>query len=214
MKKINLKKYLTSKITFVVLIALIAIISIVLMLINKEPNLDTVKYKDKTYYLLEYNQDVFTYNFYYNDYLEEELVQPIEHDKWDIVYLNGDLFLPKNEVKKATEYYSDDKNYDWFIIIEKDDTETIIPLIITEEELEYIYDLDNKERKETMVFDDIEMFADITKISKDKTIFALISLARVNHTWYWKTEIMTDDDREYIIEVPETLNSKLNDILK
>ena len=65
-----------------------------------------------------------------------------------------------------------------------------------------------------MVFDDIEMFADITKISKDKTIFALISLARVNHTWYWKTEIMTDDDREYIIEVPETLNSKLNDILK
>ena len=214
MKKINLKKYLTSKITFVVLIALIAIISIVLILINKEPNLDTVKYKDKTYYLLEYNQDVFTYNFYYNDYLEEELVQPIEHDKWDIVYLNGDLFLPKNEVKKATEYYSDDKNYDWFIIIEKDDTETIIPLTITEEELEYIYDLDNKERKETMVFDDIEMFADITKISKDKTIFALISLARVNHTWYWKTEIMTDDDREYIIEVPETLNSKLNDILK
>ena len=214
MKKINLKKYLTSKITFVVLIVLIAIISIVLMLINKEPNLDTVKYKNKTYYLLEYNQDVFTYNFYYNDYLEEELVQPIEHDKWDIVYLNGDLFLPKNEVKKATEYYSDDKNYDWFIIIEKDDTETIIPLTITEEELEYIYDLDNKERKETMVFDDIEMFADITKISKDKTIFALISLARVNHTWYWKTEIMTDDDREYIIEVPETLNSKLNDILK
>ncbi len=214
MKKINLKKYLTNKITFVVLIALIAIISIVLMLINKEPNLDTVKYKDKTYYLLEYNQDVFTYNFYYNDYLEEELVQPIEHDKWDIVYLNGDLFLPKNEVKKATEYYSDDKNYDWFIIIEKDDTETIIPLTITEEELEYIYDLDNKERKETMVFNDIEMFADITKISKDKTIFALISLARVNHTWYWKTEIMTDDDREYIIEVPETLNSKLNDILK
>lgn len=214
MKKINLKKYLTSKITFVVLIALIAIISIVLILINKEPNLDTVKYKDKTYYLLEYNQDVFTYNFYYNDYLEEELVQPIEHDKWDIIYLNGDLFLPKNEVKKATEYYSDDKNYDWFIIIEKDDTETIIPLTITEEELEYIYDLDNKERKETMVFEDIEMFADITKISKDKTIFALISLARVDHTWYWKTEIMTDDDREYIIEVPETLNSKLNDILK
>lgn len=214
MKKINLKKYITNKITFIVLITVIAVLSIILMIINKEPNLDTVKYKDKTYYLLEYNQDVFTYNFYYNDYLEEELVQPIEHDKWDIVYLNGDLFLPKNEVKKATEYYSDDKNYDWFIIIEKDDTETIIPLTITEEELEYIYDLDNKERKETMVFDDIEMFADITKISKDKTIFALISLARVDHTWYWKTEIMTDDDREYIIEVPETLNSKLNDILK
>lgn len=214
MKKINLKKYITNKITFIVLITVIAVLSIILMIINKEPNLDTVKYKDKTYYLLEYNQDVFTYNFYYNEYLEEEKIHPIKHEKWDIVYLDGDLFLPRDEVKKATEYYSDDKNYDWFIIIEKDDTETIIPLIITEEELEYIYDLDNKERKKTMVFDDIEMFADITKISKDKTIFALISLARVDHTWYWKTESMTDDDREYIIEVPETLNSKLNDILK
>ena len=214
MKKINLKKYITNKITFIVLITVIAVLSIILMIINKEPNLDTVKYKDKTYYLLEYNQDVFTYNFYYNDYLEEELVQPIEHDKWDIVYLNGDLFLPKNEVKKATEYYSDDKNYDWFIIIEKDDTETIIPLTITKEEIEFIYDLDNKERKETMVFDDIEMFADITKISKDKTIFALISLARVDKTWYWKTESMTDDDQEYIIKLPESLNNKINEALK
>lgn len=214
MKKINLKKYITNKITFIVLITVIAVLSIILMIINKEPNLDTVKYKDKTYYLLEYNQDVFTYNFYYNDYLEEELVQPIEHDKWDIVYLDGDLFLPRDEVKKATEYYSDDKNYDWFIIIEKDDTETIIPLTITKEEIEFIYDLDNKERKETMVFDDIEMFADITKISKDKTIFALISLARVDKTWYWKTESMTDDDQEYIIKLPESLNNKINEALK
>ena len=214
MKKINLKKYITNKITFIVLITVIAVLSIILMIINKEPNLDTVKYKDKTYYLLEYNQDVFTYNFYYNDYLEEELVQPIEHDKWDIVYLDGDLFLPRDEVKKATEYYSDDKNYDLFIIIEKDDTDTIIPLTITKEEIEFIYDLDNKERKETMVFDDIEMFADITKISKDKTIFALISLARVDKTWYWKTESMTDDDQEYIIKLPESLNNKINEALK
>ena len=80
MKKINLKKYITNKITFIVLITVIAVLSIILMIINKEPNLDTVKYKDKTYYLLEYNQDVFTYNFYYNDYLEEELVQPIEQE--------------------------------------------------------------------------------------------------------------------------------------
>ena len=214
MKKINLKKYITNKITFIVLITVIAVLSIILMIINKEPNLDTVKYKDKTYYLLKYNQDVFTYNFYYNDYLEEELVQPIKHEKWDIVYLDGDLFLPRDEVKKATEYYSDDKNYDWFIIIEKDDTETIIPLTITKEEIEFIYDLDNKERKETMVFDDIEMFADITKISKDKTIFALISLARVDKTWYWKTESMTDDDQEYIIKLPESLNNKINEALK
>ena len=28
------------------------------------------------------------------------MVQPIKHDTWDIVYLNGDLFLPKKEVKK------------------------------------------------------------------------------------------------------------------
>ena len=65
-----------------------------------------------------------------------------------------------------------------------------------------------------MVFDDIEMFADITKISKDKTIFALISLARVDKTWYWKTESMTDDDQEYIIKLPESLNNKILEALK
>lgn len=214
MKKINLKKYITNKITFVVLIAIIAILSIILMIVNKEPKLDTVKYKGETYYLLEYNQDVFTYNFYYSGYLEEELVQPIEHKKWDLVYLNGDLFLPRKEVKKATNYYKDDKNYDWFITTEENDIETIVPITLTPEEIEYIYDLDNKEKKDTIVFDDIKQFADITKISKDKTIFALISLAKVNNTWYWKTETMTDDDQEYVIKLPKSLNDKINEALK
>ena len=103
MKKINLKKYLTKKIIISALIVTVVLLSLILMIIKKIDLKyeDTVKYEGKTYYLLEYNQDVFTYNFYYNGYLEEELVQPIKHDTWDIVYLNGDLFLPKKEVKKA-----------------------------------------------------------------------------------------------------------------
>lgn len=216
MKKINLKKYLTKKIIISALIVTTILLALILMIIKKIDLKyeDTVKYEGKTYYLLEYNQDVFTYNFYYNGYLEEELVQPIKHDTWDIVYLNGDLFLPKKEIKKAIEYYGDDKNYDWFITTEENDVEVIVPISLTEEEKEFIYDLDNKERKETFTFDDIEQFADITKVSKDKTIFALVSLAKHDGKWYWKTEVMTDDDREYIIKLPESLNNKINESLK
>lgn len=215
MKKINLKKYLTKKITITTIIIILILLSIILMLIKKTDlkNLDTVKYEGKTYYLLEYNLDIFTYNFYYNDYLESGKIHPIKHDTWEFVYLDGDLFLPVNEVEKATNYYKDDKNYDWFITTDEKDIETIVPITLTKEETEFIYNMDNIERKKTFAFDDIEQFATITKISKDKTVFALISLARYDNNWYWKTEIMTDDNREYIIELPESLNNKITDLL-
>ena len=64
-----------------------------------------------------------------------------------------------------------------------------------------------------MTFDDIEQFANITKISKDQTMFAVISLAKYKNNWYWKTEIMDDDDREYIIKLPSSLNQKIEDSL-
>ena len=54
---------------------------------------DVVKYKGKTYGLLEYNGDIFTYNYNGNEYLEEEKIHVIKHDKWKVVYLDGDLFI-------------------------------------------------------------------------------------------------------------------------
>ena len=50
------------------------------------------------------------------------------------------------------------------------------------------------------------------KTSKDKTISAIICLAYYNDSWYYRTEIIDinkEDDPEYIIKLPETLNKKI-----
>ena len=71
----------------VVVILFILIIVILSFLFIKDDN-ETIIYKNKTYKLLEYNSDVFTYNFNNskNRYLEVDVIHPIKHDKFDIVY--------------------------------------------------------------------------------------------------------------------------------
>ena len=82
----NLIKILIS----VLCIAIIVLIFVVMIKRNK--NIDTILYEGKTYVLLEYNMDIFTYNHNSNKYYEEDIVHLIYHKKWDVVYFNGDLF--------------------------------------------------------------------------------------------------------------------------
>lgn len=212
MKKENVKK-------IGILSIILCILSIILIFILKAENnlTDSISYRGKKYICLEYNMDIFTYNFNSNDYYEEDIIHPILHDKWDMVYFNGDLFIEEESIKAAKVYYSNDKNYEWFIVFDENDSQITIPIELTEEEIKYIYNMDNMKKTETMTFEEIKMFADITKISKDKKVFSLISLANYKGSWYWKTEIMTDDkaiDEEYIIKLPESLNNKISMIIK
>ena len=57
------------------------------------------------------------------------------------------------------------------------------------------------------------MFCDIVKISKDGLVQGLIVLAKVDDNWYYKTEVMTDDDREYVIKLSKLLSEKINDLI-
>lgn len=196
-----------------IVILLITVTSIKqnIKLVKKEENKfrDTVIYKDKTYVLLEYNMDIFTYHFNGNGYYEEDKIKKIKHDKWDIVYFNGDLFVLENQIEDAIKYYSNDKNYKWVVIFDVDDHEEQFDIEINDEELKYLYNLENMPKKDTMKFEDIKGFASIQKISDDNLVKGLISLANYDNSWYWKSEVMTDDDREYIIKLPDSLNEKI-----
>ena len=87
-----------------------------------------------------------------------------------------------------------------------------MPLHVTSDELEYLYNMENAQKREAFTFDDIEMFSSIVKESRDGFIFALITLARCSDKWYWKTEIMNDNNEEYMVPLPETLNRKLSEL--
>lgn len=209
-KEINLK--------IIVLIIMTIMMAFSLVLSNKDikndkkidtPLKDTIKYKGKTYVLLEYNMDILTYNFNSNEYYEEDKIIPVSNDKWDVVYFNGDLFVLENQVDEATNYYADDSNYEWYIVFDKDDKEIMFPISLNEEEIKYLYNIENISKDKTIKFDDIKQFASIVKISKDDFIQALTVLVYCDESWYWKTEIMNDYDEEYVIELPKSINEKI-----
>lgn len=173
---------------------------------------DTVYYEGETYVTLQYNMDIFTYLFNANAYYDEETVQPVPHDKWKIVYFGGDLFVLEKQIKEAEKYYANDDNYKWFVAFDEDDTVRRVPLPISDDELEYLYDMESIPRSETMTFDEIKQFADIVKISNDGLVYAVISLAQYKDSWYWKTEIIDDsrdDNAEYVIKLPDSLSEKI-----
>ena len=51
----------------------------------------------------------------------------------------------------------------------------------------------------------------IANIGKDDLIQGIITLVKVSEYGYYKTEIM-NDDREYVIKLPKTLNDKINNL--
>lgn len=185
---------------------------ILILFSNKNKEVDFVEFGGKRYILLEYNMDIFTYYHNSNVFLEEDEICKIEHDKYDVVYFNGDLYIFDKQVSDATKYYSNDKNYDWYIVFDKDDNEIKKSISIEDSELEHLYNIENNKKKDTIVFDDIEMFSSIQKVSKDGLVQGTVTLARINNDWYYKTEIMTDDDREYVIKLEDSLNDKINDL--
>ena len=201
------------KIIKVLIVVIVVVIFSVFILIQKNNRLDTIKYNGKNYVLLEYNMDIFTYNHNSNNYYEEDIIHPVIHNKWDTIYFNGDLFILDKQVKKATEYYADDKNYDWYIVFDNEDSEVKKSISISKNELSYLYNMEEIERKNTITFDDIDKFADILKVSKDGLVQAIVTLAQVDDHWYYKTEIMTDDDREYVVKIIDSLNTKINNLM-
>lgn len=200
---------------FIKIIILLVTILVIFLLIKNEPNeyKDTVKFNGKTYVLLEYNMDIFTYHFNSNSYYEEDEIHPVNHNKWDIVYFNGDLFVIEDQVNEATKYYADDKNYEWYIVLEKDEKELRKSISIDSKELEYLYNIERIKKTNSITFNDIKQFVDIVKTSKDGFIFGLINLIEYEDNYYWKTEIMNNYDEEYIVDIPKSLNAKIFDIV-
>ena len=199
----------------VVLMLIISFILVVLFIVLKSSNnVDSVRYNKKTYTLLEYNMDVFTYNHNSNNYYEEDIIHPISHKKWDVVYFNGDLFVLDKQNKDAKKYYADDKNYDWYIVFDNEDKLTKKSVSLSKKEISSLYNLEYAKKATTITFDDIDMFADVLKVSKDGLVQAIIVLAQVEGTWYYKTEIMTNDDKEYVVKISTSLDKKINNLLE
>ena len=207
-----IKKYFKSVILFAAVIVLIIFIQ------KKDDDnwIDTVSYQGETYVCLTYNPDLFAYHFRGGDgyVYVEDAVHPVPHETWHVVCFDGDVFVLEREVKQAKKYYADDDNYEWYFVLDGEETETEFLISVTEEEREYIYDMDNMEKQMTLLFEEIEKMGSLRKTSKDGFISAVTGLAYFDGAWYWRTEridINQTGDPEYIIPLPESLNQKLRE---
>lgn len=172
-------------------------------------------YNGKKYVYLDYSNDIFIYDYNNKDniFMEVDEIHKLKHKNWDMIYQEGDIFVSKSDIKSASKYYNDDDNYDWYIIIDNEDDEDKYSIDINHDELKRIYNMNNIKKEEKILFEDIEKFGSIVKVSKDDMVYGLISICYYNNNWYYKTEIM-DDDYEYIIKLPDTLNKKINNLRK
>lgn len=204
------------KVVLFVLFVFTLFLSLLLVIFNKNnDNLDTIKYNGKNYVCLEYNLDVFTYGFNSNQYFEVDEISQVFHEKWDMIYFDGDLFVAEEQALDAISYYASDDNYEWFFVFDDGDSEVVYPISFSDEELKFLYNVDSMERNETMLFDEIKNFGSIKKVSKDESVYALISLAYYKDSWYWKSEIIDvnqEGDPEYVVRLPDSINEKISNV--
>lgn len=213
------KKFSKSDIILMFIFLFIITFFSVLFVLKKEQDKDrdTIKYNGKTYVYLEYNMDIFNYDFISNNYYEIDMIHPINHERWDMVYFNGDLFVVEDQVEKAISYYSNDKNYDWVFVLDFGYEEKEYPISIRRKDLKYIYKMDDMKKRNSLLFDEIEKMGSLKKISKDNTIYASIGLAYNEGYWYWRSEIIDDskeNDPEFVIKLPLSLNNKINSLIE
>jgi hypothetical protein len=52
------------------------------------------------------------------------------------------------------------------------------------------------------------------KVSEDGLVQGITTLALIEGKWYYKTEIMNEADREFVIPVVGSLNKKINMLMK
>lgn len=176
---------------------------------------DGIKYDNKTYILLEYNMDVFTYLFDNPNHesFEVESIKPIMHPKWDLIYNCEDIYVVKHQSRKAISYYGNDENYEWYFTYEMNDELYQNELDLTKEELDYLYKIEDVEEYHLITFEEIDVFGDVEKVSQDRFVRGVLNLVLHEGDWYYKTEIMNDDNQEYIIPLLPSLNKKINSIV-
>ena len=179
--------------------------------------LDEMKHEGKTYRYLQFPGDIFYYDLRESVNYEEDMVLPIPHETWDLVYREGDLFVVDTQWDAAVADYAEDANYTWSIWIDMPGTEsgTDFPITVTEDDLAYLYSMEDRKGDTSYFFKDIEVFGMLTKTHQDGLIAGSTSLARCDGVWYWRSE--TIDERvegwpEFMVRLPDSITAQLPNI--
>lgn len=195
---------------FIILIMIIILSSA--GIVASQLNRDQIQYSGQTYVPLQLPQDPYTY-FYDKEFevYDEDTRVLLEEGNFQLLYANEDLYVLKEEAKEAKKYYSQDENYQWYLVEDTAYGEEIKPLSLKGIDLDYITDVEDHDRDMTLFFEDYEKLGSLKKISKDKAISGILSLGYYQDKWYWRSEIIDESQEEdgtwpeYVQEMPESV---------
>ena len=205
----------------IISVSAISIVSTVLVGCNYQTtsDVDLVEYEGKEYACVEYPISVFYYTYNgsgFENFAEVDGIYPLDNTQWEIIWNAGDLYCISEKIDEANRYYAAEENYDWYIHFDTEEGDVIeLPIEVTEEERDEIYDVENMERDLAVYFDEFEALGSIVKVSKDDMVHGIISIAKYNGKWYWKSEVIDDSETrddtwpEYIQPLPDSINDKI-----
>lgn len=182
-----------------------------------QSDVEAITYENEKYVLLEYNQDILYYEFrnMNEQYFEVEEISPIEESKWDMIWVEGDLYVKEADAKAAQEYYSDESNYEWYVTVEDEAGDKTYPVVLSDDDISYLYAMESLEKEISFYYEEIEAFGTLGKRSKDQMIDARTSMVRCQGTWYWNTETIDESKEkdgeypEFVQELPEALTKQI-----
>ena len=181
---------------------------------KKEKETNEITYDGNQYVKLEYNKDIFNYTIIVSEGFETDKVYKISESDKNVVYFNNELYALKTEIDAVNEYYSKDENYTWSVQVADSHNENLYTkdLSLTDSEIEFLYNMKNMERKDTISFEEIDKYAMLKKVSKDGLVCASTELVWRNGKWNWRSGIVDEKTKgwpEYFFELPQSLQNKI-----
>jgi len=176
--------------------------------------LDELTFDGETYRYLQFPGDIFYYDLRESVDYEEDTVLPIPHERWKLVYHEGDLFVEQSQWEMAVADYGNDENYTWTVLVEDPETEepATVPLTVSGGDISFVYGMEDMKKETTLFFEDIELFGTLVKTHKDGLIDARTSLAFHDGSWYWRSETIDDSVEgwpEYVVKLPDSLAEQI-----
>lgn len=132
-----------------------------------------------------------------------------------------DLYCPEEKLEQVMEYYADDANYEMTLQWVREDSGRLISreIELSDEEWNAIEQLSKKDGE---VISEKQMnkceYGSLRKTSKDKAVYAEMSLVYLDGTWYWENyewdEMYDVEEGMYgiLLKLPENLNKKFNEV--
>ena len=175
---------------------------------------DELTFDGETYRYLKFPGDIFYYDLRESVDYEEDTVLPIPHERWKLVYHEGDLFVEQSQWEMAVADYGNDENYTWSVLVEDPETEepATVPLTVSGGDISFVYGMEDMKKETTLFFEDIELFGTLVKTHKDGLIAARTSLAFHDGSWYWRSETIDDSVEgwpEYVVKLPDSIAAQI-----